>query len=214
MSTHSPGNSVQANKRLQGSSFTKRNATIHTHTARTVQITRCALLVAAALALSALETLLPFPAPVPGIKLGLANIVTVLTAFWLGPKCAAAVLFARIILASITTGQLATLPFSFAGGLCALAVVVLFVKQGEHAYIRLCSMVAALAHNIAQLGVALLLTATPELGFYLPFLLIAGLITGFVTGTLAQALIARIPQSINITPPTAAPQSRFHSRQV
>lgn len=156
------------------------------------RVSRCALLVALALAISALESMLPVPAPVPGMKLGLANVVTVLAAFWLGPAEAVIVFLVRVVLASALTGQLAALPFGLAGGGLALLVTLAFARFAPPAYIRLCSMAAAVVHNVGQIGVAILLTATPQIAFYLPVLLITGLATGFVTGTVAAAVFARV----------------------
>ena len=87
----------------------------------TLRVCRCALMAALALALAALESLIPVPMPVPGMKLGIANVVTAAAAFWLGPVDVAVVLGVRIVLAAFLTGQLATLPFSIVGGACALA---------------------------------------------------------------------------------------------
>ena len=94
----------------------------------TLRVCRCALMAALALALAALESLIPVPMPVPGMKLGIANVVTAAAAFWLGPVDVAVVLGVRIVLAAFLTGQLATLPFSIVGGACALAVTLAFVR--------------------------------------------------------------------------------------
>ena len=145
----------------------------------TLRVCRCALMAALACALAALESLIPVPMPVPGMKLGIANVVTVPAAFWLGPVDAAVVLGVRIVLAAFLTGQLATLPFSIVGGACALAV----------------TMAAAVAHNIGQIAVAVAVTGTPEIAFYLPVLLVAGIAAGFATGTVAQAVLDRIPHA-------------------
>ncbi len=159
------------------------------------RISRCALLVALALAIAALESLVSLPAPVPGMKLGLANIVTVVAAFWLGPAEAILVFAVRVVLGSALTGQLAALPFSLAGGTCALAVTLAFARNANPGRIRLCSMAAAVAHNAGQLAVAVALTATPQLAYYLPVLLAVGLLTGFLTGTVAQAVFERVPKA-------------------
>ncbi|WP_080802417.1 Gx transporter family protein [Arabiibacter massiliensis] len=161
-----------------------------------LRVSRCALLAALALAIAALESMLPIPAPVPGMKLGLSNIVTILAAFWLGPVEAVIVFLVRVVLAAALTGQLAALPFSLAGGALALAVTLAFARLAPPAYIRLCSMAAAVAHNAGQIGVAVLLTATPEIALYLPILMVAGLATGFVTGTVADAVFARLPMGV------------------
>lgn len=158
-----------------------------------LRVCRCALLAALALALTALESLIPLPMPVPGMKLGIANIVTVAAAFWLGPVDATVVLGVRIVLAAFLTGQLATLPFSLVGGACALAVTLAFVRFSSAERVRLCAMAAAVAHNIGQIAVAVVVTGTPEIAFYLPVLLVAGTVAGFLTGTVAQAVLERLP---------------------
>lgn len=81
----------------------------------TLRVCRCALMAALALALAALESLIPVPMPVPGMKLGIANVVTAAAAFWLGPVDVAVVLGVRIVLAAFLTGQLATLPVQHRG---------------------------------------------------------------------------------------------------
>ena len=146
----------------------------------TLRVCRCALMAALACALAALESLIPVPMPVPGMKLGIANVVTVAAAFWLGPVDAAVVLGVRIVLAAFLTGQLATLPFSIVGGACALAVTLAFVRFSSPNRVRLAAMAAAVAHNIGQIAVAVAVTGTPEIAFYLPVLLVAGS-TGFRT---------------------------------
>ena len=119
----------------------------------TLRVCRCALMAALACALAALESLIPVPMPVPGMKLGIANVVTVAAAFWLGPVDAAVVLGVRIVLAAFLTGQLATLPFSIVGGACALAVTLAFVRFSSPNRVRLAAMAAA-----AHCGVRFLAT--------------------------------------------------------
>lgn len=166
----------------------------------TVRISRCALLAALALALTALEAMVPLPVPIPGMKLGVANIVTVVAAFWLGPVDAVIVLGVRIVLAAILTGQLATLPFSIAGGTCALVVTLLFARFASPDRIRLCTMVAAVAHNLGQMTVAVAITGTPAVVLYLPPLLIFGVVAGYLTGTLASTVLERVPQPRRVAP--------------
>lgn len=157
-----------------------------------LRICRCALLAALALALMALESLIPVPLPVPGMKLGIANIVTVAAAFWLGPVDAVIVLGVRIMLAAMLTGQLATLPFSLAGGACALAVTLAFARFSPVDRLRLCAMVAAAAHNAGQIAVAVAVTGTPAIVWYLPILLATGVASGYLTGTVAVTVLGRV----------------------
>lgn len=170
----------------------------HAHAVRSPQasarVCRCALLAALALALAALESLFPLPLPVPGMRLGVANIVTVATAFWLGPVDAVVVLGVRIVLAAMVTGQLATLPFSLAGGSCALLVTLCFVRFSSPERVRSCAMASAAAHNVGQVAVAVALTGTPEIAFYLPVLLGAGMVAGYLTGTIASSVLDRVPR--------------------
>ena len=161
----------------------------------TLRVCRCALMAALACALAALESLIPVPMPVPGMKLGIANVVTAAAAFWLGHVDVAVVLGVRIVLAAFLTGQLATLPFSIVGGACALAVTLAFVRFSSPNRVRLAAMAAAVAHNIGQIAVAVAVTGTPEIAFYLPVLLVAGIAAGFATGTAAQAVLDRIPHA-------------------
>lgn len=165
-----------------------------TASSTSLRVSRCALLAALALALAALESLIPLPLPVPGMKLGIANIVTVAAAFWLGPVDAAVVLGVRILLAAFLTGQLATLPFSLVGGACALAVTLAFVRFASTGQLRLAAMAAAVAHNIGQIAVAVVVTGTPAIAFYLPVLLVAGVAAGFLTGTVTEAVLERLPR--------------------
>lgn len=160
----------------------------------TGRVCRCALLAALAVAVAAAEAFVPVPAPVPGMKLGLANTVTVVAAFWLGPAEAAVVLGVRIVLCAVLAGQLAALPFSLAGGACALVVTLIFARLGMRGKVRLCCMAAAVAHNCGQVAVAAILTATPQIAVYLPILLVVGTATGYATGTLAAAVLDRLPR--------------------
>lgn len=105
------------------------------------------------------------------------------------------VLGVRIVLAAYLTGQLATLPFSIVGGACALAVTLAFARFSSSDRVRLAAMAAAVAHNIGQIAVAVAVTGTPEIAFYLPVLLVAGVAAGFATGTVAQAVLDRIPHA-------------------
>ena len=160
----------------------------------TVRVCRCALLAALALALAALESLLPLPMPVPGMKLGIANVACVAAAYWLGPAPAAAVLIVRVVLAAMVAGQLAALPFSLVGGGCALAVTLAFARFLPPDRVRLCCMGAAVAHNCGQMAVAVALTSTPQIALYLPVLLVVGTVAGYLTGTLAAAVLGRLPR--------------------
>ncbi len=158
-----------------------------------VFVAQTGILLACALGLAALEAFFPLPIPVPGVKLGLANIVVVLAAYTQGSRSASCICIARIVLIALFAGQLATLPFSAAGGLCALAVSLLGARYKHKVSLRLASLGAAVVHNVAQLAVAIVITNTPQLMWYGPILLLVALATGYITGSLAQIVYTSLP---------------------
>ncbi len=150
-----------------------------------------AVLTAVALTIFVIEAQLPPIVPLPGIKLGLANIVTVYAVFALGPGPAGMILLARVLLGSLYAGGL-TILYSLAGGICCWLVMVALRKLVTEKQLWVCSMFGAMAHNLGQMGAALLITRTPAVAAYLPVLLLSGLITGVFTGLCAQLLLARL----------------------
>lgn len=150
-----------------------------------------AVLTAVALTIFAIEAQLPPIVPLPGIKLGLANIVTVYAVFALGPGPAGMILLARVLLGSLYAGGL-TILYSLAGGICCWLVMVGLRRLVTEKQLWVCSMFGAMAHNLGQMGAALLITRTPAVAAYLPVLLLSGLITGVFTGLCAQFLLARL----------------------
>lgn len=159
---------------------------------RTRKLTRAALLSAIALTIFMVEAQIPAPVPIPGVKLGLANIVTVYAVFALGPWEAAGILAVRVILGSVFAGQLMALLYSAAGGALALGVSILLNKVLNKKQIWAAGVAGAIAHNIGQIAVAIAVTGTPGLIAYLPVLMISGVIAGLFTGTAAQVLIGRL----------------------
>ena len=137
------------------------------------KITRMALLSAIALAIFWVEAQIPVPIPIPGVKLGLANVVTIFAVFALGPWEAAGILLVRILLGSLLFGQMMGLWYALVGG--ALA------------WLATWGLRRILTEK--QIWVAVAVTQTPALLSYLPVLLISGLITGLFTGLAAQALL-------------------------
>ena len=160
----------------------------------TKQLTLCALLTAMALALSYLENLFPLSLaiPIPGVKLGLANIVTVYAMFALSPAQALGILVCRVFLGSIFSGHPETLFYSLGGGLLCWAVMLLLrpVLTGKQVWVA--GVIGAAAHNFGQILVGIALTRTPGLIVYLPVLMVSGILTGAFTGTAAQALIRHL----------------------
>ena len=155
----------------------------------TKKLALCAVLTALALGLSTLESLFPVSVlvPLPGIKLGLANIVTVFALYRLGDIPALAILIARCLLGAMFAGNASALLFSLMGGVLAmLTMIVLRRVRGLSVYGV--SIAGAAAHNIGQIGAAMVvLGGTAVLG-YLPVLLGVSLITGTLTGFVASLL--------------------------
>ncbi len=156
------------------------------------RLTRDAIFTAVALIIFIIELQIPALVPVPGVKLGLSNVVTVCAMFLLGPADTAAILFARIFLGSVFSGNMASFIYSLAGGLlCYLVMLILRKRLGEK-QIWVCGVLCAIAHNIGQIAVAILVTATPYLISYLPILTVCAIITGLFTGFCAQFAVSRL----------------------
>ena len=158
---------------------------------KTKKLTTMALLTAIALTIFMVEAQIPAFIPLPGVKLGLANIVTVFAVFALGPKEAACILFARIFLGAVFAGNFSTIFYSAAGGVCAIAVTIGLRKILKKNQLWVAGSLGAVAHSIGQVAVAILLTGTPSLIVYLPALVAISIVTGFCTGYAAQFLVNR-----------------------
>ncbi|MBQ7801052.1 MAG: Gx transporter family protein [Oscillospiraceae bacterium] len=155
------------------------------------KLTRMALLTAIALTIFMLEAQIPALVPVPGVKLGLANIVTVFAVFVLGPGEAAMILAARVFLGAVFAGNFSTIFYSAAGGACAIAVTIGLRKILTAKQLWVAGALGAVAHSIGQMAMAVLLTGTPGLIAYLPVMIACGIVTGLFTGLCAQLLVNR-----------------------
>ena len=155
------------------------------------KLTTLGLLTAIALTIFMVEAQIPAIVPVPGVKLGLANIVTVFTVFAMNPKDGVLVLFARIFLGAVFAGNFSTIFYSAAGGLSAIAVTILLRKILKNNQLWVAGCLGAIAHSIGQMAMAMLLLGTPSLIIYLPVMIIISIITGLFTGFSAQFLINR-----------------------
>ena len=155
----------------------------------TKKLALAAVLTALALGLSTLENLFPVSllVPLPGIKLGLANIVTVFALYRLGAPFALAILVARCLLGAMFAGNVSALLFSLMGGVLAMLVMIL-LRRAKRLSVYGVSIAGAAAHNIGQICAAMLvLGGTAVLG-YLPALLGVSLVTGALTGFVAALL--------------------------
>ena len=164
----------------------------------TKNLALCAVLTALALGLSTLESLFPVSlvVPLPGVKLGLANIVTVFALYELGAAPALVILLARCGLGSLFAGNASALLFSLLGGLTA-TLVMIGLKRCRRLSIYGVSIGGAAAHNCGQIAAACLTLGSMAPLYYLPILLGASLITGAVTGV-AAACLFRVLAHTNI----------------
>ena len=169
-------------------SFTVRKVCI---SVKTRKLTLLGLLSAIALTIFMVEAQIPPVVPLPGVKLGLANIVTVFTVFTLGKKEGAAVLFVRIFLGAVFAGNFSTILYSAAGGGCAILVTILLRKILKDNQLWIAGCLGAVAHSVGQMAMAIAITATPALAVYLPVMIAISIVTGLFTGLCAQFLVNR-----------------------
>ncbi len=151
----------------------------------TKKIVSLALFTALALILSLVESALPPLAPIPGIKLGLANIITLIVLLNYTARDAFLVLLVRVLLSSLFTGQAIYFLYSLSGALLCFASMWLVNKLLQNHFVFLTSMVGSIFHNTGQVLMAILLTKTFGVAAYLPILLVSGVLTGLFTGLCA-----------------------------
>ncbi len=149
------------------------------------------LLVALAFILSYIESLFPLSLAIPGIKLGLANLVVITALYSMGAREAFSLSLLRILLVGFTFGNLSMMLYSLAGGMLSWLLMTIFQKTKLLSMTGV-SIIGGIAHNIGQIGVAILVVETFDIAYYLPFLMIAGVITGAVIGILGAMINKRV----------------------
>ena len=157
----------------------------------TARLTRLALLTAIALTIFMVEAQLPVLVPIQGVKLGLANIVTVFALYQLGPLPALCILAARCLLGSLFAGNASALLFSLLGGTLAM-LVMLALSRLPGLSVYGVSIGGAAGHNIGQMAAALITLGNTAVLGYLPFLLVVSLFTGALTGFVSALLLRAI----------------------
>ena len=158
---------------------------------KTRKMVLLALLTAIALTIFMIEAQIPPLVPIPGIKLGLANIVTVFTVFLLGPSSGAAVLASRIFLGAVFAGNFSTILYSAAGGTLAILTTILLRNILRENQLWIAGILGAIAHSVGQMLAAIWVSGTPALIVYLPVMIAIGILTGTFTGFCAQFLLNR-----------------------
>lgn len=149
------------------------------------------MLIALAFIFSYIESMFPMPVPVPGVKLGLANLVNVVGLYTVGVAGTAAVSLVRIVLVGFTFSNMFSMIYSLAGGIFSLLVMILARKTGAFSKVGV-SILGGIFHNIGQLTVAAFVTKTAGVFTYFPMLLVAGVVTGAVIGLLGGMIVERI----------------------
>lgn len=149
------------------------------------------LLAAIALLLFIVEAQIPPLTAIPGIKIGLANAVTLFTVYYCGKKDAAAVLFVRVVLGAVFAGNVSTFIYSFCGAALCLAVTCLLSRVFQKNIWTL-SVLGAAAHNTGQLLAASVMMQSVAVFWYLPYLLIAAVCSGAFVGLCVQYLLKRM----------------------
>ncbi|MCR4895318.1 MAG: Gx transporter family protein [Lachnospiraceae bacterium] len=160
------------------------------------KLTKLSLFAAVALAVYGFESLLPPLLPIPGMKPGLANIVTLLLLQKTNGKNTALVLLVRILLSALLFGQAVSLLYSLAGGTFCLLTELLLGRMLRGRALPLISAFGGLSHNLGQLLIACLLTASIAPLSYLPYLIVAGVLTGLFVGLCSHFLLKALPKSL------------------
>lgn len=158
-------------------------------------VARIGMYVAVSLICSYIETLVPISFGVPGIKLGLANLTVLFVLYTMEAKDALLVSSLRIVLAGFLFGNLFSILYSLAGGLFSLLVMWLLKKTDKFGCISV-SAAGGICHNIGQLVLAAAIVENYNVLFYLPVLLIAGLLTGLLIGIAAQEVLLRLGKKL------------------
>ena len=158
---------------------------------KTGKLTLAAILVAVMLVLGYLESLLPV-SPVPGIKMGLANSVLLISLYWLGVGMSFEIMLVKVVLLGLMLGNPMMILYSLAGGVLSLAGMSLLTRRSGVSPIG-AGIAGGVLHNIGQVAVAMFILQTPSLLYYLGILMPVGAAMGFLTGTVAKALMRHLP---------------------
>lgn len=146
-----------------------------------------------AVVLGIVETLLPFTVSVPGAKLGLGNIMVLTCLVYFKGKDALTLIVLKTILTSFILGAFSTFLFSFLGALASFAVMLAPLRLGKGRFSLIgISVLGGVAHNLGQLAAAAIVLGSTKIMFYLPFLVVMGLVTGIFVGYASRYLVQAI----------------------
>lgn len=155
------------------------------------RLTEISLLTTIALIIFVVELQIPPFVAIPGIKLGLANVITVYTLHKYSKTEITCIIVVRILLGAIFSGNVMSIPYSLAGGLLCLLGMEITKSFVPISQLWFCSVIGAICHNIGQIMIAYMIMGKAILAYF-PFMLVSGCITGFITGTIAQFVYYRM----------------------
>lgn len=157
----------------------------------TKKVANMGLMIALAFIFSYIESLFPIAVGVPGVKLGLANLVSIVALYAIGTRAACEITLIRVVLVGLTFGNLASMAYSLAGGILSLAVMVI-AKKKDCFSVRGVSVLGGVFHNVGQIALAMVLLETRTLIYYLPVLAVSGVVAGVLIGILGDVMIKRL----------------------
>ena len=158
---------------------------------KTKKIAVLALAIALAMILSFVESQIPAFVAIPGVKIGLANIAVVFVLYKLGWKEAVLISLVRVFMVSVLFGTAVSLFYSVAGAVLSLTGMVLLKRTGLFSTVAV-SVTGGVLHNVGQIVMACLLLETNVIVYYLPFLILSGVIAGVVIGVVAAIMVKRV----------------------
>ena len=157
---------------------------------KTKKVAMLGLTIALAMIMSYIEALVPLSFAVPGIKMGLANIVIIFVLYKIGTKEAILVSLIRVILVSLLFSNVMAMAYSIAGAVLSLSVMWLLKKTDKFSFVGV-SIAGGIMHNVGQIIMAVILLGTEQIALYLPVLIITGTVTGVVIGIVSGLVINR-----------------------
>ncbi len=157
-----------------------------------LRLARISLLSALALIFGYIESLFPLPIPIPGIKLGISNVVILFAILKIGSREAFLIMLVKVLASSLLWGGMSGLIYSLSGGILSTTAMIAFKKHFSTIGL---SILGGMTHNLGQLTSAAIMLGTSSTFYYLPFLIISGLVVGAVIGTVCKLTITHLEKS-------------------
>lgn len=167
---------------------------------KTQRMARLSLLIAVAMIFSYIEAIVPYNPGIPGVKLGLANLVTVIALYIMGPKEAVTVSVIRVLISGLLFNGAFAAMYALAGAVLSLAGMIALKRTGLFSIAGV-SMAGGVLHNLGQLIVAALIIEDLKMFFYFPVLLFSGIIAGIAIGIAASLLQDRLRRALRLQTP-------------